>query len=317
MRVRLIPTGQAELQGLAGSLSRLFPGHDFRTVHRGVRGGQREPFDGFTSGRLRAEIIPDSVINLVEQLASEVHPGRGGEKADLAIIIDDLELANYDQPDVVIDIVRGAVRSHLAKLERDGGTSYAGKVREALLRRASFHLAVPMLEAWFFPDPAALKATGIPEHRLPPKLREGDPEAFETDDQEYSDDDGEYCATWQAAIKGGRAKKQDRPVWLASRPGIPPFARERHPKAYLSWLCRASEAKRCTTYKEARDGVAALEVLHWQRVLGNPAWCAFARSFLADIADALGQPPSEAIVTLKSPGLLPHARDIPRVLRNL
>lgn len=294
MRVRLIPTGRCELLGLASCFERIFPEHVFETVAARVEpDGTRIPYDSFTSGRLRAGLVPDNLLQLVKRLASEVYPGRDGQAADLAVVLEDLELENADQAELVVDTVRAAVRQHVQDLTRRATATTARRVEEALRERASFHLAVPMIEAWFFADPSVLPLAGVKVDRLPPRLRECvDPELFETDDAEFSAEDG---SAW-VALEGQRTRRRasDRPPWiLPLRPELAGYRRERHPKAYLSWLCRDPQEKRWSTYRESQGGAKALGALDWPRVVGNPTHCMFARALLGDLSEVLGRPAAE------------------------
>lgn len=291
MLVRLLPTGQMELRSLAQCLRTLFPGHDFQTISaREDPDGSRIPFESFTSGRLRPDIVPDALRRLVEQLSAEAHPGRSGVPADLAVLIDDLELENLDQVPVVADIVRRAVRAHLADVEHRRGALSTERVARALRERASFHVAVPMIESWLFGDPAALCTAGVPEERLPARLATGcDPEQFATDDPGYSADDGAQCT--ELVSRNARKRPPIRPRWiLPDRPSIPHWRREAHPKAYLSWLCRDPGHERCSTYRESDGGAAALASLRWPTVLGAPSHFTWARALILDIASALNEP---------------------------
>ncbi|AKT41399.1 hypothetical protein [Chondromyces crocatus] len=318
MRVKLIPTGRCELIGLPECLGRLFPDHTFEAVPARVDpDGTQLPFDGFTSGRLTSTLMPGNLLRLVQQLASEVHPGRDGNAADLAVLIDDLELENIDQPGLVVERVRSAVRQHLDQLGQRENAAKVAHVREALLERASFHLASPMIEAWFFGDLEALKHAGIPDDRLPPQLRAGiDLEHFETDHEAFSSDDGTHCTAMHASARRG---SPPRPRWmLKARPDLPHYQRERHPKAYLTWLCRNAEEKRCcSTYRETHEGAAALRALRWEQVLQTPGHGRFARALLRDLADILG-PPTVALTDGEEHPLLSRSNaPMDRVLRNL
>jgi hypothetical protein len=321
MLVRLIPTGQAELLGLAVCLGRLFPGHDFATVPARVDpDGRRVPFDGFTSSRLSSpENVGTRLPRLVAQLAAEVYPGRDGTSADLAVLIDDLELDNADQPQVVVACVREAVHLHIAELAQHRSAETVHRVERALLARASFHLAAPMIEAWFFADPAALVMAGVPAERLPPRLRRDvDVEDFETDDAPFSNDDGTICAALLARNARRPSRKSERAPWaLARRPELPGYRRERHPKAYLSWLCRDPSSERCTAYRESDHGRSALEGLPWARVLGSPRHCRFARTLVNDLAEVLGAPAVPLPPGEEHPLLTRSGATAARVLRNV
>lgn len=316
MRIRLIPTGQMELRALAQCLQNIFPDHDFQTVSgREDPDGSRAPFEAFTSARLRSDLVPDALRRLVEQLAAEAHPGRHGNPADLAVLIDDLELENIDQAPVVADVVRRAVRLHLSDVEQRRGSVYAERVARALRERASFHVAVPMIESWLFGDPSALRTAGIPDERLPARLAMGcDPERFETDDPPFSNDDGSGCTA--LAERNARKRQAIRPRWvLQERPSLPHWRREAHPKAYLSWLCRDPKHERCSTYRESDGGAAALASLSWPAVLGGPSHFTWARALVLDLATALNEPvPAFAAVGGRST-MAGAGRDL--VLRNL
>jgi hypothetical protein len=317
MRVRLIPTGQMELLALATSLQRVFPAHEFETVAKRVDpDGTRAPFEAFTSARLRQGLMPDPLRRLVAQLAAEVYPGRReGEPADLAVLIDDIELDNVDQMPLVAEAVRHAVRIHLADFEHHRGSVAAGRLTRALRERASFHLAVPMIEAWLFGDGGALRSAQVPEERLPARLAESsDPERFETVDAAFSADDGSQCAALFA--RNARTRAQARASWvLRERPDLPHWRREAHPKAYLSWLCRDPNDEKCSTYRESRGGAAGLAALDWPTVLSTPSHFLWARALVHDLAGALNEPvPPFAAGPVAA---FPPTTNAPLLLRNL
>lgn len=276
---------------MARCLEALFPSHSFETVSaREEPDGTRIPFDSFTSSRLPPRLVPDALRRLVEKLASEVYPGRDGNPADMAVLIEDLELPNADQIPVLVEAVRGAVSAHLADVQERRGSLSRDRAARALRERASFHLAVPMIESWLFGDATALATVGVPEERMPPRLVSGrDPERFETSDPDFSMDDGSACAA--LAARNARRHEARRPAWvLVPRPTVPLWRRELHPKAYLSWLCRDPANERCSTYREAEGGADALASLSWPVVLGAPDHFQWARALVHDLADALNEP---------------------------
>ena len=138
-----------------------------------------------------------------------------------------------------------------------------------------------MIEAWFFADPAALVAAGAPAGtRFVSGTR--DPEAFLTGDPAYLIDTEASCPCWVAK---GR-EKSFRPKWLGKHP------RELHPKGYLQWLCRNGAARNCTSYDETANGGRALSMVDWALLLGRPdGQVQYLRALVADLADALQQPP--------------------------
>lgn len=294
MLVRIIPTGRAELFGLQRCFERLFPNHSFEMVkERDDENDLPVPFPGFTSARLKnPPVVGKHLERLIGQLASEVYPGRQGRAAGLAVLIDDLELDNIDQPEVVIATVRAAVAQHLDKIMQERGSEAARRVEVALRQKASFHLAAPMIEAWFFADSEVLPTAGVPAERLPPLLRNGvDPEYFQVDDALFSADEGASCAALEKRNQKGGRRNPERPPWvLTSRPDVPAFVRERHPKAYLSWLCRDGENERCSTYRESEHGARALSAVNFSRMLATETICRYARALVHDLADELGPP---------------------------
>lgn len=291
MRVALLATGVMEYAALAGCLGRLFPNHVFEAVPRveGRPGVPAIPFSQSFSNRVvldEEHDVPTDLTKIVQELAAQVYPPREGA-ADVVVVVDDLELWNLDQPGVVMEAVRRAVARHVDEVNLRPHEK--ADLRRCLRERASFHLAAPMTEAWFYGDPGSTARNRVPEGRAP-RLRAGvDPEAFETDDADYSADQGEACA--QLLDRNRRRKEDRRPPWvIAPKPEAPWFTRERHPKAYLQWLCRDPRENACTAWQESKSGAEALRALDWQAVLANPAQCTFARALLADLADALREP---------------------------
>jgi len=162
-------------------------------------------------------------------------------RPDLLLVVDDLELVNRDQPHVVVAWLRWALNKVLEE-ER------LHEARAWLLHHCSFHLFVPMAEAYFFGDPVALAAAGVSTQRHP-RLVGHDLERFETDDRDY----------------------------LAGRPQR---SARFHPKHYLSFLANG--------YSETRQGAKALTQLRWEALRPERTCLAFARAMFEDIATALG-----------------------------
>jgi hypothetical protein len=291
VRVAIIPTGMMELRGLCGCLARLFSEHDFVEVPRvpARPGRDAEPFSQSFTARQRpstAADVPTNLAKLVQELGGQVYPRRR-DAADLAVVVDDLELFNIDQPATVVEAVRQAVRSHVerAALPPQEKVELARCLRE----RASFHLAVPMTEAWFFADAQSIARNGVPADRSARLRPSVDPESFETEDALFSADDGTACATM--ANRNRRRHEDRRPPWIITpQADAPWFVRERHPKAYLQWLCRDPSDNWCTSWRESKAGAEALRELSFGAVLANPSHCAYIRALIDDLADALGEP---------------------------
>jgi len=247
-KVVLITTGKAEFCGLPAALGRLFPDVDF--IPEG-------PVDSFTTARVvplpTDRKIEANVDKLAARLVAAVNPGRktkSQERADLAFVIEDLELVNVDQPQVVVDTLRSAVQRHVDKLPWN--LKRKEETHERLRERGSFHLFMPMLETYFFGDPAALQRAGT---KQTPKLAAGvDLEAFEAIDSLF-----------------------------LSEPG----AHAKHPKRYLAHLCQRDGNQ----YREAHQGAAALRDLDWSQVLAALLHVQFLRALIHDLADGLGVPP--------------------------
>lgn len=154
-------------------------------------------------------------------------------------------------------------------------------------------------------------AAGVPDDPPEGLLCRGDPEDFRTTDAAYLADDESACPCW-SELPSGRAKKKQRPKWFGS-------ARERHPKGYLQWLCRDGAAKNCTRYDETHHGSRALTEIDWQALLGRPHdHFLYLRSLVADIADALNQPPAAgSIHDPQASATSRFASGVSRGLRNL
>ena len=297
-RVALIPTGQMEWQALGTALHRLFPGHHFYAVpteaERASNPRLEFPISSFTSCDVaRVMGRKNNADKLIERAAYEIM--RGAEGADLAIILDDLELDNIQQASRVTDGIREAVERHLEGLAAGGTEKHrdlCARTREALKEKASFHLARPMIESWLFSDPSGPANAGIPPDRAV-RLKAGlDPEAFETDDPDFAVATGEGCTKWLSMPERSRYHRQKKerktPIWVKQGP-----QRIYHPKVYMSWLARDPKQRTCTRYQETKGGSDALERLDWHEVLRPTAtWMPFLTSLVNDLADGLGQRPA-------------------------
>lgn len=273
--VSLIVTGTLEEAGLASSLGRVFPEATF-TVKK---------LDSFTSVRARklgATRTPLVVDKIAAELAAAVDPGRNGVPADLAIVVEDLEVDNLDQPEVVVEVCRDAVERHVEHVWPSLARREKG--RERLKDRASFHLLSPMIEAYFFADPAWLAAAGV---TAASQLAAGkDLEDFVVADATY-------------------LEAPPRPKsWAVDN-------RARHPKHYLQFLLDPSIPP-ATKYRETQQGAAALACVDWRALVSaRVAHVRLVRSMLVDLADGLGM----------QPGLFPGAAHpatsgTPTLLRN-
>lgn len=274
MKIGVITTGRAELKGLHHALELLFPGHDFRPIPK-IR--PDTPYDGFTS----AEIDPTTPVDLDSNAGRLVRAVAAAlEGHDRVLLLDDLELVNAGRTAAVIRYLRDHVKEYIERFAREYGPMEARSLAEKLRQSASFHLAVPMIESWFFADPSALERMHV---TVAPALEPGkDPEEFLTRDSAYDDDDLSGCTNWHA-ITDPKKKKSCSPEWDRDE-------RQKHPKAYLAWLMKDPGDKRCSRYRETEHGVAALKDLDWQRALARPEHCAHLRAMVFDLSIALESP---------------------------
>lgn len=277
MRVCLITTGDMEFKGLGCSLHRLFPNHDFITERYSP---DKAPFHGFTASLVQPLALNDppgkAAALLRAALGTLMSPDEATPAADLAVILEDLELVNRGNEDVLIEHVRESARR--TALSNVNPARIAGLLRE----HVSFHLAVPMTESWFFGDLVALQ-TEVPSTSWPPLLIAGqDPEDFRTTDPNYLADNGSACSALLAKAAGGSTKK--RPDWVTDR-------RDEHPKRYIQWLMRDPTTADCTRYKESYEGVRLLEKMDWKTVLALDTWFPYLRALVRDLEDVLGPSP--------------------------
>lgn len=307
MRVVILPTGRTEWYGLPRALARLFPGHEFTPVPSGLEilsNPEAFPAPGFTSRELtvrQCAAPPEIVMALVERAAREAVGDRFSAAADLVLVLDDVEFANRDNEAMVVAVAGAAVLQHLSGLS----DRVRGRTAAALRDRVSFHLARPMVEAWFFGDPGALVRAGVE----PSYVLTSDPECFAVDDSAYLAAQEAVCPTWIAA---GR-KRKSKPKWIDNE------NRHLHPKGYIQWLTRDGAAKSCSRYSETHHGGEALANLDWSAVLTRPAaQFQYLRALVADVAEALNQVPATGPI-LGGEAPLTSRFALPRdtVLRNL
>jgi len=250
--IQLIVTGEMEKKALAKALEKAFPTLSFET----------QQLQGFTSADLSNSMLLNLPIKRIAyELVAAVDPGRKGKPADMAIVIEDLELENVHQADVVIKCFRDAVKecvyerwSNLARQEQ-----CFRKIRE----RCSFHLFVPMTEAYFFGESDALRRAGAERDSTVSGADMNVEEFFVSDDADYLN----------APLKS---------IYWATDSE----RRRRHPKDYLQYLCDPiGVKKRKERYRETHGGVRALESLNWNAVLNNQEYVTFLRALFDDISD--------------------------------
>jgi hypothetical protein len=260
--------------------------------------------DPARQARDAAEGNTPKIDELVEHLAGNLC---GRDPARVSVLVEDLELANRGNEQNVVQAMRASVERHVAAVaaRRDGTRDLADRLRE----RASFHLFDPMVEAYFYDDPAALHTAqgglGRPAHRIGGR----DAERLTVD---AAADPGYFAEVGECPRH--RRPKDRRCPWGGD-------GRREHPKKYLKYLCREAPPNEfCSTYVETTGGADALAGLDWSAVLAPPGSAPFLRALVEDLADALGQPPEIRDWPDAPTSLAPTARfraPRTRVLRNL
>lgn len=262
-RVRLVVTGDVENLALGASLQRALRAagaHDVEFSAFKVDGG------AMTANPLPdpADLglpVPSTVRRMANALLTEtlVSRKRAEPLPDLVIGVDDLELANAGRAAAVTGWVRRAVRE---AIERHPDSAIA---REALRARCSFHLLVPLVEAYFFGEANALLRAGVGAH-VPVRRLGTNVEDFETDDPAFL----------PLAMARNAQQAADGYGW---------WREERHPKRYLSFLVGRSRPG--ALYNETVGGRAALATLDWGAVGADHQAVQFARSLFEDVSSAL------------------------------
>jgi hypothetical protein len=263
-KVAILVTGDLERVALAPSLRAMFPDVEF-TTHK-VNSITSTTVGSPPSSRALREGAP--AYELIRRLWKMVTvPVNQGERpADFAVAVDDVELFNllpHGSPAAVVELVRKAPAAFLCEQFSDdrARTRHADTLRQ----QCSFHLLCPMVEAYFFGEPAALLRAGVPTSRAP-QLRAGDLEDFTVNDPAFA---APTAPAWQQQ----RARRVSG--------GLNP---DKHPKDYLDFLRDPTEL----TYSETTDGVRALETLAWPRIGASDTEVTLLRSLFEDLSDALG-----------------------------
>lgn len=291
-RVQLIVTGDMERAALRPSLRRAFPACTAEGEDLEWQPPVKVP--AMTSTRLPplCEGPPRWMVRVVAAALAALRR-REPEPADLVVIVDDLELVNWDQPEVVCGHVRLAVERVIQDLQASQPAEL--RLRELLRGGCSFHLLTPMAEAPLFADPAALQRAGCAPG-VRPALRAQDVEAFWSEDLDPG---------WQALCARENAAKGDLGL---------PWREERHAKHYLEHLV----GRTGRLYEETVGGQLALERLEWRLVGGTLGPASLLGALFEDLADFVGVP-NPLGVRGCSPYTWPPrtTRREQRVLRNL
>jgi hypothetical protein len=279
-RIGLVLTGQAEAEGFAVALKRLWANADvsFEVI---AKDPETRVHPGFTSERIdpirlerRARDAggPPKVDELVQALAGALTKRR---PVDYAMVIDDLELVNRGNEANVLRAFREAV-------ERTGERR-TPQMSERLRARGSIHLLDPMLEAYFFASARTLRKITAQSPRLEPG-RDCERLSVDSVESEYFSEALGECSRRKGSGKPGA--KERRCPWSGD-----PTLRREHPKKYLQYLCRGSEPEQyCTDYVETAQGSSALREIDWAEVFAHEA--PYLRALIEDVEAMVGERPS-------------------------
>ncbi len=276
-QVQFVVTGRCEETALHHSIGQLFPELEFLRPLR---------LESFTSTPL-THPPKSGVLDTAYKFAAKLVEKVDEQSETLVVGIDDQE--SEPNPDRQVELVRASVLRALDELP-------ARKRRDRLLlqlsERCSFHLLMPMVEAYFFGDFAALGRAGAKPELCKFDVASTDPEHFSVIDERFT----------------APADTADKHDW--ARGGE---MRRQHPKRYLKFLTgRGTPGD--YSYRESKHGAAALRSLNWPLVASNERFVQSARALVADIADWAGVdnplPGTERTLTSR------HAMRAIRVLRN-
>ncbi|MGM0575152.1 MAG: hypothetical protein ACQEXJ_05415 [Myxococcota bacterium] len=263
MRIRFIVTGDVERAALVPSIKRLFTLVAPETEPEWLP-PQKVP--ATTTSRLRHSTPPSAPMRrLAKAMIMEASEGEDGTPADLVVAVDDLELANFDQPDVVCEHLRQAIDDEIG--ERQLSMRAEQRLRDRLKERCSFHLLAPMVEAYFFGEHDALVRAGCAPSVQPHLRNANDVESFFSTDTDW--------------LPVCQARNQHQ-----AAAGFPWWEEERHAKHYLEYLVDREGGD----YDEMVGGRRALEDLDWQAVGQATGSVALVRAMMEDIADTFAPP---------------------------
>ncbi|MER2560602.1 MAG: hypothetical protein ABTQ32_07790 [Myxococcaceae bacterium] len=276
MKVQFVVTGRCEELALHHSVAQLFPTLEFLRPLR---------LESFTSTPI-TDPPKSGVLDTAFKFAAKLVEKVDGDDQTLVVGVDDQEAE--PNPERQIKLVCDSVRR---VLDEPPAMKRRERLTAQVMERCSFHLLIPMVEAYFFGDLAALGRAGA---RSQSKF-----DAGSTDVEHFSVLDERFT---------GPPDTTDKDDW--ARGGA---LRHRHPKRYLKFLS-GNGSPGDSTYRESKHGAAALQTLNWPLVASNARFVQSARALVADIADWAGVenplPGVERDLTSRH-ALLPE-----RVLRN-
>ncbi len=299
--IKLIVTGDSEKKSLHTSLKKCFP---LRTVQGDlVVWDTPRKAHGVTGYRFNANSPPSSSMTalvdvmFVELLTSKTH---NGVTPDLVIVIDDVELGNLGQEGIVVKAFQEAVKAKLDSLRANHSAVNLQRIQLRVHACCSFHLLCPMVESYFFADPATLAVGGVPLTVSPSLVHPSNVEKFDATPDENPN--------WQTLYRAENARKQLKDTWWRT---------ECHPKRYLTHLLSISNV---AEYQETVLGAKMIEATNWAAVAKSETDSPIVSAFLEDIWDWFGIPPTFGQFLGQSSTATYRVRTTPpnqRLLRNI
>ncbi len=246
--VQFIVTGKCEELALHSSFRTVFPELQFNRPTRCQPMTSSSYLPPLASG----------VRSVIDKFARSL-VGAVDEYEGLVVGVDDLEIENEGKEHLIATEVAHAVNRAISEMFQ--GPKVA-RMQKAVRERCSFHLLIPMVEAYFFGDLSALACANLVQvNKFDPVAC--DVEAFEVDDDRFlqpedTDDKDDWC-------RGGRERRK-------------------HPKRYLKFLT-GNGAPGNFLYRETKGGKVVLERIDWRRVTERSHFTRSARALLTDLSD--------------------------------
>ncbi|MBI4815592.1 MAG: hypothetical protein HY791_05020 [Deltaproteobacteria bacterium] len=208
--MRFVVTGTLERVALPASIGRPFGAHAKFVVAPGE-------VSSFTSTPLSnpSRRVLDTIDKFADKLLFEVDTHEDAH----VVGVDDLE---FNDPELTVGAVRAAIERRLQYRWRS--LVARQRARSRLVERCSFHLLVPMPEAYFFGEPDALKRARADQSPSLFNAETTDVEHFEVEDPIYLG----VPEMTPALAPNAEVRKR---TWAKSVE-----LRRRHPKLYLKFL---------------------------------------------------------------------------------
>lgn len=267
-KIKLVVTGDLERAALHTALAAHFPsqrnGKDIEWCRPrqtyGVTSGPPQPPPGrvWDTGWDPERPVAERRETRMEKLARAAIVEVEYADQTLVVVVDDAEIGNMaNNAAHVVDGFCVAVQNVVNRRYEDPADR--SRLRERLREQLSFHLLMPMVEAYFFVGRRPLDLLGIPRSVVP-ALASRDVEAFETTDPE-----------WLPTCAEENLRRNTTDPW---------WRHERHPKHYLDAL---RDRSRLGVYSETSpEAQQALHGVEWGT--GASDGLRFVRALFGDLA---------------------------------